>query len=137
MTRERLSLFDTTLRDGQQTQGVDFSATDKARIARALDDLGLDYVEGGWPGSNPTDTEVFRAPPSPKPPPSPPSAMTKPPGRPPAAPDSPASIRGRTVENRTTEPGSALTPQQERPVRSLERTGRSVSAIGTAPASYR
>ena len=63
MTRERLSLFDTTLRDGQQTQGVDFSAADKVRIARALDDLGLDYVEGGWPGSNPTDTEFFRAPP--------------------------------------------------------------------------
>ena len=63
MTRERLYLFDTTLRDGQQTQGVDFSAADKARITRALDDLGLDYVEGGWPGSNPTDTEFFRDPP--------------------------------------------------------------------------
>ena len=63
MTRERLYLFDTTLRDGQQTQGVDFSAADKVKIARALDDLGLDYVEGGWPGSNPTDSEFFRAPP--------------------------------------------------------------------------
>ena len=63
MTRDRLSLFDTTLRDGQQTQGVDFSADDKRRIALALDELGLDYVEGGWPGANPTDTEFFDAPP--------------------------------------------------------------------------
>ena len=47
MTKERLYLFDTTLRDGQQTQGVDFSAQDKVKIARALDDLGLDYIEGG------------------------------------------------------------------------------------------
>lgn len=59
MAKERLYLFDTTLRDGQQTQGVDFSAEDKRRIASALDALGLDYVEGGWPGSNPTDTEFF------------------------------------------------------------------------------
>ncbi|MEL6477728.1 MAG: citramalate synthase [Pseudomonadota bacterium] len=57
--RERLFLFDTTLRDGQQTQGVDFSVQDKLRIARALDDLGLDYIEGGWPGANPTDSEFF------------------------------------------------------------------------------
>jgi 2-isopropylmalate synthase len=49
MTRERLWLYDTTLRDGQQTQGVYFSAEDKARIARGLDALGIDYVEGGWP----------------------------------------------------------------------------------------
>jgi 2-isopropylmalate synthase len=60
MTKERLSLFDTTLRDGQQTQGVDFSAADKTKIARALDTLGLDYVEGGWPGANPTDSDFFR-----------------------------------------------------------------------------
>ncbi|HSF96729.1 MAG TPA: citramalate synthase [Thermohalobaculum sp.] len=60
MTRERLSLFDTTLRDGQQTQGVDFSAADKTKIARALDALGIDYVEGGWPGANPTDSDFFR-----------------------------------------------------------------------------
>lgn len=59
MTRERLYLYDTTLRDGQQSQGVDFSAGDKARIAKALDDLGLDYVEGGWPGANPTDSAFF------------------------------------------------------------------------------
>ena len=59
MTRDRLYLFDTTLRDGQQTQGVDFSVQDKTRIAQALDDLGLDYVEGGWPGANPTDSDFF------------------------------------------------------------------------------
>ncbi|MEE3099009.1 MAG: citramalate synthase, partial [Pseudomonadota bacterium] len=63
MTRERLYLFDTTLRDGQQTAGVDFSAEDKSRIARALDALGLDYVEGGWPGANPTDSDFFARPP--------------------------------------------------------------------------
>jgi len=63
MTRARLSLFDTTLRDGQQTQGVDFLADDKRRIAEALDQLGLDYVEGGWPGANPTDDEFFNTPP--------------------------------------------------------------------------
>ncbi len=56
----RLSLYDTTLRDGQQTQGVDFTAADKRRLAEALDGLGIDYVEGGWPGANPTDTEFFR-----------------------------------------------------------------------------
>ncbi|MEO1000688.1 MAG: citramalate synthase, partial [Pseudomonadota bacterium] len=64
MTRERLSLFDTTLRDGQQTHGVQFSTEDKQRIARALDALGLDYIEGGWPGANPTDSEFFAAPPA-------------------------------------------------------------------------
>ena len=59
MTRERLSLFDTTLRDGQQTHGVQFSTPDKHEIARTLDDLGLDYIEGGWPGANPTDSAFF------------------------------------------------------------------------------
>src|SRR5882762_242836 len=59
MTRERLYLFDTTLRDGAQTQGVDFSVEDKRQIALALDDLGIDYIEGGWPGANPTDTAFF------------------------------------------------------------------------------
>ena len=63
MTRERLYLFDTTLRDGAQTQGVDFSVEDKRTIALALDKLGVDYVEGGWPGANPTDTSFFAAPP--------------------------------------------------------------------------
>jgi len=59
MTRTPLSLFDTTLRDGQQTHGVDFSLDDKRRIAQALDDLCLGYVEGGWPGANPTDSDFF------------------------------------------------------------------------------
>ncbi len=59
MTKERLSLFDTTLRDGAQTTGVDFSLDDKRRIAAMLDDLGIDYIEGGYPGANPQDTEFF------------------------------------------------------------------------------
>ncbi|MBS0123934.1 citramalate synthase [Thetidibacter halocola] len=59
MTRERLYLYDTTLRDGQQTQGVQFSTPEKIRIARALDALGVDYIEGGWPGANPTDSAFF------------------------------------------------------------------------------
>lgn len=61
MSRERLYLFDTTLRDGAQTNGVDFTVHDKKLIASMLDDLGLDYVEGGYPGANPTDTEFFSA----------------------------------------------------------------------------
>ncbi|MBK6467113.1 MAG: citramalate synthase [Rhodobacter sp.] len=59
--KERLSLFDTTLRDGQQTQGVQFSVAEKVQIAMALDALGVDYIEGGWPGANPTDSEFFAA----------------------------------------------------------------------------
>ncbi|KAF0170896.1 MAG: 2-isopropylmalate synthase [Rhodobacteraceae bacterium] len=59
MTRERLYMFDTTLRDGQQTQGVQFSTAEKLQIAQALDALGVDYIEGGWPGANPTDSEFF------------------------------------------------------------------------------
>ena len=59
MTRERLYLFDTTLRDGQQTQGVQFSETEKTEITKALDALGIDYIEGGWPGANPTDSAFF------------------------------------------------------------------------------
>ena len=60
---ERIYLFDSTLRDGAQTQGVDFSASDKAEIAGLLDRLGIDYVEGGWPGANPTDDAFFADPP--------------------------------------------------------------------------
>jgi len=56
---ERLYLFDTTLRDGQQTQGVQFSTAEKLRIAGVLDELGIDYIEGGWPGANPTDSDFF------------------------------------------------------------------------------
>ena len=63
MTRARLYLYDTTLRDGAQTQGVDFSVADKARIATVLDQLGIDYIEGGYPGANATDTEFFANPP--------------------------------------------------------------------------
>ena len=60
MSKEKIHIFDTTLRDGAQTQGVDFSIDDKLKIAKALDDLGVDYIEGGWPGANPTDTEFFQ-----------------------------------------------------------------------------
>jgi len=59
MTRERLYIYDTTLRDGQQTQGVQFSTPEKIQITQALDDLGVDYIEGGWPGANPTDSAFF------------------------------------------------------------------------------
>jgi 2-isopropylmalate synthase len=59
MSRERLYIYDTTLRDGQQTQGVQFSTAEKHQIAQALDELGVDYIEGGWPGANPTDSEFF------------------------------------------------------------------------------
>jgi 2-isopropylmalate synthase len=59
MARERLYLFDTTLRDGAQTNGVDFTLDDKVAIAHMIDGLGIDYVEGGYPGANPTDTDLF------------------------------------------------------------------------------
>ncbi|MGE5598869.1 MAG: citramalate synthase [Bacteroidota bacterium] len=55
----RVVLYDTTLRDGTQGEGVFFSVDDKIRVLRRLDDLGLDYVEGGWPGANPRDLEFF------------------------------------------------------------------------------
>ncbi len=58
-SKERIYLFDTTLRDGQQTPGVDFSVEDKIAVARMLDAFGFDYVEGGYPGANPTDTAFF------------------------------------------------------------------------------
>ena len=61
---ERLYLYDTTLRDGQQTQGVQFSAAEKTEIALMLDQLGVDHIEGGWPGANPTDSEFFAAAPA-------------------------------------------------------------------------
>ena len=57
--KERLYLFDTTLRDGAQTNGVDFSLEDKMIIAGMLDELGIDYIEGGYPGANPTDSQFF------------------------------------------------------------------------------
>ena len=60
MSKEKLYIFDTTLRDGAQTQGVDFSLDDKQKISTSLDNLGVDYIEGGWPGANPTDTKFFQ-----------------------------------------------------------------------------
>ena len=59
----RIFLYDTTLRDGAQTQGVDFTVEDKIAIAAALDTMGIDYIEGGWPGANPGDDAFFGAPP--------------------------------------------------------------------------
>lgn len=59
MSRDRLYLFDTTLRDGAQTAGIEFSLEDKIAIARLLEELGVDYVEGGYPGANPIDTAFF------------------------------------------------------------------------------
>ena len=60
---DRIYIFDTTLRDGGQTKGVDFSFADKIAISEALDDIGIDYIEGGWPGANPTDDKLFSSPP--------------------------------------------------------------------------
>jgi len=59
MSKEKIYIFDTTLRDGAQTQGVDFNVQDKIKIANILSDIGVDYIEGGWPGANPVDTEFF------------------------------------------------------------------------------
>ena len=61
--KDKIYLFDTTLRDGSQTQGVDFGIDDKNKIANALSDLSFDYIEGGWPGANPIDTSFFQNPP--------------------------------------------------------------------------
>lgn len=61
MSKDRLYIYDTTLRDGQQTQGVQFSLAEKKQIASALDALGVDYIEGGWPGANPVDSEFFNS----------------------------------------------------------------------------
>ncbi len=62
MSKQRITLFDTTLRDGAQTPGIDFSVEDKIAITAMLDEFGLDYIEGGYPGANPTDTEFFSKP---------------------------------------------------------------------------
>ncbi|MDX1613192.1 MAG: citramalate synthase [Candidatus Promineifilaceae bacterium] len=58
---EKTYIYDTTLRDGTQREGISLSLNDKLRIARRLDDFGIDYIEGGWPGSNPKDAEFFDA----------------------------------------------------------------------------
>lgn len=63
MTKDRVYLYDSTLRDGAQTNGVDFSVADKISISHKLDELGIDYIEGGWPGANPTDDAFFTSPP--------------------------------------------------------------------------
>ncbi len=55
----KVILYDTTLRDGTQAEGISLTVNDKLRIVRKLDDLGIDYIEGGWPGSNPKDMEFF------------------------------------------------------------------------------
>ena len=59
MSKEKIYIFDTTLRDGAQTEGVDFSVEDKNKIAKILSNIGVDYIEGGWPGANPTDSDFF------------------------------------------------------------------------------
>src|SRR5262249_9090339 len=55
----KVEIYDTTLRDGSQQVGLDLTVADKIRVAMALDGLGVDVIEGGWPGSNPKDAEVF------------------------------------------------------------------------------
>ena len=57
----RIKLYDTTLRDGTQAEDISFLVQDKVNVARRLDDLGIDYIEGGWPGSNPKDIAFFEA----------------------------------------------------------------------------
>lgn len=59
----RIHIYDCTLRDGQQMQGIDWGVADKQAIARALDAFGVDTVEGGWPGANPIDDAFFADPP--------------------------------------------------------------------------
>ena len=56
---KKITIYDTTLRDGTQGEGINFSVADKIRIAEKLDGLGIQYIEGGWPGSNPKDIEFF------------------------------------------------------------------------------
>ena len=59
--KKKIRLYDSTLRDGAQTKGVSFSLDDKIRISNILDEIGIDYIEGGWPGANPTDDKFFRS----------------------------------------------------------------------------
>src|SRR5258705_5969635 len=61
MTDQPVTLYDTTLRDGTQGENITLSLADKLRIARMLDEYGMPYIEGGWPGSNPKDIEFFKA----------------------------------------------------------------------------
>ena len=57
--KQKVALYDTTLRDGTQMEGISLSVEDKLKIAKKLDELGVHYIEGGWPGSNPKDAEFF------------------------------------------------------------------------------
>ena len=57
--KKKIKLYDSTLRDGAQTKGVSFSLDDKIKIIKVLDEIGIDYIEGGWPGANPTDDNFF------------------------------------------------------------------------------
>src|ERR1700753_711090 len=57
--KPEVEIYDTTLRDGSQGEGINFSVMDKLRIAEKLDSFGVEYIEGGWPGSNPQDIEFF------------------------------------------------------------------------------
>ena len=59
MTNPSVTIYDTTLRDGTQGTGISFSVLDKIRVAERLDDFGVHYIEGGWPGSNPRDETFF------------------------------------------------------------------------------
>ena len=60
MTQKKLYLYDTTLRDGTQSEGISLSLQDKLLIAKRLDQFGIHYIEGGWPGSNPKDLAFFK-----------------------------------------------------------------------------
>ena len=56
----QLTIYDTTLRDGTQAENFNLSVDDKIRVSMKLDGLGIDFIEGGWPGANPTATEFFK-----------------------------------------------------------------------------
>ena len=60
MSKGKVFIYDTTLRDGTQAEGISFSSSDKVMLAKRMDEFGIDYIEGGWPGSNPRDMEFFR-----------------------------------------------------------------------------
>ena len=59
MSSSKILIYDTTLRDGSQAEGVSFTVAAKMRVAKKLDQFGVDYIEGGWPGSNPRDMAFF------------------------------------------------------------------------------
>ena len=61
MSKNNIKIYDSTLRDGAQTKGINFSLDDKKKILNILDELKVDYIEGGWPGANPTDDIFFKS----------------------------------------------------------------------------